>query len=387
MQAITPVQSLDPFPWYAQMRATSPVFQDRQRGSWNVFRYDTVVRVLSDYETFSSQFGQGGGEDAGQPFAASLISTDPPRHRQLRNLVTQAFTPRAVEALAPRISAIVDELLDRVMAQGTLDVIKDFGDPLPVIVIAELLGVPSADRARFKAWSDAIVSTAAGGQMAHDYDSAGREMAGYFRGLIEQRRREPGADLISGLLRAEIDGQHLSMQELLGFGSLLLVAGNETTTNLLGNALLVLTEHPDVWARLRADRSLLVPAIEEVLRFRSPVQSMYRVSRRPTKLDGLAIPAGSFMVAWIGSANHDESQFADPERFVVDRRPNRHIAFGHGIHFCLGAPLARLEARLALNAMLDRFSLVARAGVTPLERLTSTIVYGLRHVPIRFEPA
>ena len=272
------------------------------------------------------------------------------------------------------------------MAQDTMDVIKDFGDPLPVIVIAEMLGVPPADRARFKTWSDAIVSTAAGGQMAADYKSAGREMAGYFMQLIEQRRREPGDDLISGLLRAEIEGQHLTMQELLGFGSLLLVAGNETTTNLLGNALLVLTEHPDVWDRLRADRSLVGPAIEEVLRFRSPVQSMYRVARQPTELDGRAIPAGSSMVAWIGSANHDASQFADPERFAVDRQPNRHIAFGNGIHFCLGAPLARLEARIALSAMLDRFSSVARAGVTPLERLPSTIVYGLRHMPIRFEP-
>jgi cytochrome P450 len=377
-------QDLNPFPWYAEMRRAAPVYHDAGYGTWNVYRYDTVQQVLSDYNVFSSDYqGRRSSQDGSQPFAASLISTDPPRHRQLRALVTQAFTPRGVEALAPRITAIVDELLDPLGKGGRMDAIPDFGDPLPVIVIAELLGIPPADRTRFKAWSDAVVSIASTDGMAGYHSQAAREMSAYFMQLIEQRRHDPGDDLISALLAAEIDGQRLTLPELLGFGSLLLVAGNETTTNLIGNALLLFAEHPEVWERLRANPALLPQAIEEVLRYRSPVQSMYRVARHATELEGEVVPAGAFVVAWIGSANHDERQFPDPERFDIDRQPNRHLAFGQGIHFCLGAPLARLEAKIALGAMLNRFGAISRANDAPLERLPSTIVYGLRSLPLR----
>ncbi len=373
---------LNPFPWYRTMRAEHPVYRDGGGWAWNVFRYDDVLHVLSDYETFSSQFAGDRREDSRDPLSASLISTDPPRHRQLRALVTQAFTPRAVEALAPRITQIVDGLLDSALDGGRMDVIDDLAYPLPVIVIAELLGIPAADRARFKLWSDSVVG---GGNMGSP--TAQREMAAYFMTMVEQRRVAPGDDLISGLLRAEIEGQHLSLTELLGFCALLLVAGNETTTNLIGNAMLCFAEHPQVWERLRADPSRVPAAVEEVLRFRSPVQSMFRVAAAGAEIDGQAVPAGSHVVAWIGSANHDEAQFQDPERFDLDRAPNKHIAFGHGIHFCLGAPLARLEGKIALTALAERLAAFDIAPGARLEPFDSTIVYGVKHLPVRYNRA
>ncbi|MBA3945076.1 MAG: cytochrome P450 [Herpetosiphonaceae bacterium] len=381
---------LNPFPWYATMRASQPVAFDPARQSWNVFRYEDVLRVLSDYTNFSSQLRRGPAQAAtpDQPLATSLINTDPPRHRQLRTLVTQAFTPRSVEALAPRITTIVHELLDTVASTGRMDIIHDLGYPLPVIVIAELLGVPSADRERFKHWSDAIVATPPPGSPGNNaHGTAQREMGTYFVQMIEQRRNSPGDDLISALLKAQIEGEHLSVQELLGFCALLLVAGNETTTNLIGNALLCFTDHPGSWEQLRADRTLLPAAIEEVLRYRSPVQSMFRVAAQDTLIGDQQIPAGSFMVSWIGSGNHDEAQFPEPETFKLDRQPNRHLAFGQGVHFCLGAPLARLEARIALDLLLDRFESIERVPDTVLVPLPSSIVYGVESLPVTFEAA
>ncbi len=395
-------QNLDPFPVYRAMRKNQPVYYDPERNSWNVFCYDDVQRVLSDYTIFSSQFGSqpGSGDDLSQPFAASMISTDPPRHRKLRALVTQAFTPRAVEALAPRIRAIVDAHLDGVISAGRMDVIRDLGDPLPVIVIAELLGIPAGDRERFKKWSDWIVQTASmaplplddgdGSGMSTGFDEsllqsdAVQEMSMYFFDMIEKRRVAPEDDLISGLLQANIDGETLSLIELLGFCSLLLVAGNETTTNLLGNAFLCFTDEPKTWQKLRERPDLLPQAIEEILRYRSPVQSMFRVAKVDTVVAGQRIPAGATVMPWIGSANRDETQFPDPDRFDIERSPNRHLAFGNGIHYCLGAPLARLEARIALGAMLERFSTISAVEDAILERLPSLIVYGVRGLPIRF---
>ena len=374
--------SLDPFPHYDRMRESAPVFHDEQSGSWHVFRYDDVQRVLSEHGTFSSKMGGDDPSETGQLFAASLITADPPRHRQLRSLVTQAFTPKAVEALAPRISALTDELLDGIASKGSADLIDELAYPLPVIVIAELMGVPAGDRDRFKHWSDVIVSQTQAGPRTADHSSTNREMTEYFLALIEHRLRQPGNDLISNLLMAEIEGQRLSVAELLGFCSLLLVAGNETTTNLIGNAVLSFTEAPGTMERLRAEPALLPQAIEEVLRYRSPVQSMYRVTAADTAVGDVQIPAGAPLVAWIGSANRDERQFRDPGQFDIGRTPNRHLAFGHGIHFCLGAPLARLEARIALQAVLDRFPGLALSPGAHLERMDSTIVYGVKELPV-----
>lgn len=382
---------IDPFPAYARMREQSPIFYDPQTHHWNVFRYEDVQRVLSTHELFSSQFA-GDPNDPSQPFAAAMITTDPPKHRELRSLVSQAFTPRAVDALAPRIEQIVREQLDRASGKPVFDVITDLAVPLPVIVIAEMMGVPSADREKFKTWSDQVVALA---NVAGEFNSAAfaanstaiMEMAGYFFQMIEQRKANPGDDLISGLVRAEIDGRKLETIELLGFCLLLLVAGNETTTNLIGNAMLTFAERPEDWQRLRENPDLAAGALEEVLRYRSPVQSMFRVAKAGAAVGGVELPVGARLVAWIGSANHDDTQFPAADTFALERSPNRHLAFGQGIHFCLGAPLARLEAKIALTQMLERMRTVRLTPGTELRRMPSTLVYGLEHVPLEYEEA
>jgi cytochrome P450 len=378
---------LNPFPHYERMRETAPVLHDEQTGTWHVFRYDDVQRVLSEHATFSSKIAGDDPSETGQLFAASLITTDPPRHRQLRSLVTQAFTPKAVDALAPRISMLTEDLLNRIAPAGTADLIESLAYPLPVIVIAELMGIPPEDRDRFKQWSDVVVSQTRAGAEDAEHLAANREMTEYFLAMIEQRRSRPGNDLISNLLTAEIDGQKLSVAELLGFCSLLLVAGNETTTNLIGNAVLCFAEAPGTMERLTAEPELLPQAIEEVLRYRSPVQSMYRVAAADAVLADRRIPAGSPLVAWIGSANRDGRQFERPGRFDIERSPIRHLAFGHGAHFCLGAPLARLEARIALQAVLSRLPGLSVAPDAALERMDSTIVYGLKQFPVTWQAA
>jgi cytochrome P450 len=368
---------LNPFPWYAQMRAHAPVLLDPERQLWNVFRYAEVQRVLSEYAVFSSRFGEVTGADA-SALSNSLVATDPPRHRQLRALVSQAFTPRGVDDLAPRIEQITNELLDAVQDRGRMDFVHDFTYPLPVIVIAEMLGVPASDRDQFKAWSDAITSATPEGAAAQ------QAMTGYFVSLIEERRRAPRKDLVSALMAAQIDGEHLSMPELLGFCVLLLVAGNETTTNLIGNALLCLDEWPDVCSELRADVALLPGFIEEVLRYRSPVQSMFRVVAQRTEVGDQVLEPDQSVLAWIGSANRDAAAFEDPDRFDPRRVQNKHLAFGRGIHFCLGAPLARLEAQIALRAVLTRFPTIRLAPEAHLEAQDSFIVYGVKSLPVTF---
>ena len=370
-------RKLNPYPWYQTMRANSPVAYNESYNAWSVFSYDAVQRVLTDYSDFSSQI-MGSGD--GSPLGTSLVNTDPPRHRKLRAIVTQAFTPRTIAQLTPRITQIVNELLDTVATQGKMDVMEDLAYPLPVIVIAELLGVPVKDRKQFKQWSDVIVGSENPG-----VGEPQQEMTDYFSVLIEERRREPKDDLISALLNAQVDGEYLDEKELMGFFILLLVAGNVTTTNLIGNSFLCFDEFPNALEQLYADSSLIPNAIEEVLRHRSPVSNMYRVVREDTTLDDKQIKAGSFMVAWIASANRDEAQFQNADTFDVTRSPNRHLAFGHGIHFCLGAPLARLEAKIALEIMLTRLPEMKRVPDTSLEALSSMILYGVKNFPITFK--
>jgi cytochrome P450 len=392
---LPPEMRANPYPMYAAMRENQPVMFVDPPGLWTVFKYDDVKTVLSDHARFSSAFGgsasaamgaaTGGGvlENSG-----SMITSDPPRHTKLRGLISRAFTPATVSAMEPRITAIAHELLDQVVAAGEMDMVRDFTYPLPVIVIAEMLGIPAEDRDRFKHWSDEVVASAdviLGGAVDADR-RAHAEMAEYFRGVIAYRREHPGSDLISSLLAAEIEGEQLTEKEVLDFCWLLLVAGNETTTNLIGNAVLTLLEEPEALARLRADRSLVPSALEEVLRYRSPVQAMFRVAREDVALSGQSVKAGSMVIALIGSANRDEERFPDADRFDITRSPNPHIAFGHGIHFCLGAPLARLEAKVALNAILDRLDDLQRANDDPLEPAKGLIVHGVMSLPIRFRP-
>jgi cytochrome P450 len=366
---------LDPFSWYAMMRESAPIFLDPRRHNWSVFKYNDVQRVLSEHSVFSSQF-----DSTDQLLDASMITMNPPRHRQLRSLVTLAFTPRTIARLESRITDIVNELLDRVIPQGKMDVIDDLSAPLPVIVIAELLGIPLADRARFKLWSDQFIGAA-----SSDGKDPQVEMGDYFKWVIEQRRKEPRDDLISALLAAQIDGKHLTEQELLGFCALLLIAGNETTTHLIGNAIWCFDDYPAAWTELRANHALLPDAIEEVLRYRSPIKLMFRVTTQDTRIGDKDIPARSGVTAWIGSADRDEAQFPNAETFDIHRTPNRHLAFGHGIHFCLGAPLARLESKIALDIMLTRLPDIKRDRDIDLESVSAFILHGLKHLPLVFQ--
>lgn len=376
------------YSWYRQMRETQPVYRDPDWGAWHVFRYADVVRVLTDHATFSSDESKYASAEYrdNSPISSSILRMDPPRHRQLRNIVTQAFTPRMVAQLEPRIKAITDELLDPVAGKGEMDLIRDLAYPLPVTVIAELLGIPPELREDFKRWSDALVSGGEGtteAEMQKLFDEIGG-MFSYFSQVLQERRANPQSDLVSALLTAEVDGEHLSDLELLGFCGLLLVAGNETTTNLIGNLMLCLDENPGVVERLRANRALVPGAIEEALRYYSPVRTMTRYATKETMLGDQRIEAGQVVIPWFSSANRDEAEFPNADRFDIEREPNRHLGFGRGIHFCLGAPLARLEVKIALNALLDRLPGEWRIPDVPLQPIKSFIVFGTKNLPLRW---
>jgi cytochrome P450 len=380
-------------PWYRAMRANAPVHFRAEDQTWELFRYDDIAALLADPERFSSDFKDDYIE-WDQPVDRSMIATDPPLHSKLRGLVARDFTPRAVAQLTPRISAIAHELLDQVAPVGAMDVVRDFADPLPVIVIAELLGVPSRDRARFKAWSDTLIQGSfeerrqARQKGMHDVAAATvDEMCAYFERMIEERRRQPEHDLMSKLIESQLDGEKLSQKELLGFCILLLVAGNITTTNLISSAVICLDEHPEVIERLRADPQRIPGAVEEVLRTRSPARFVIRRATTNTTLRGQQIQANQSVIAWLHSANFDEEVFPEPERFDIERPPNRHLAFGSGIHFCLGAHLARLETRCALEALVQRLPDIRRVPDTPLEMIDSSFIYGVKRVPVTFTPA
>lgn len=360
----------NPFPWYAKMRRESPVYYDAGLQSWMVFRYTDVKQVFANWQIFSSKMPHPPEQT---DFTQSLNFTDPPKHRSLRSLVAKIFTAHRVEELAPRITQITHDLIDQVRGQKQIDFMHDLAIPLPVIVIAEILGVPIADRADFKHWSDGIVLLD---------PVAVKAMADYFRHLLEERRHTPGTDLISDLLAAYDEGETLTAQELVDFCIVLLVGGNETTTNLLGNAILCFDEYPDAFERLKQEPQLLPLTIEEVLRYRSSVQGMERFSKVETQLGGQIIPPGQIVTIWMGSANRDETQFEHPEQFVVDRNPNPHVAFGNGIHFCLGAALARLEAKIVLSAVLEHFPNLRIDPIAKIEFIPSMSVLGVKSLPI-----
>ena len=379
--------SLNPFPWYQSMRATNPIFYDSENDLWQVFHYADTQQILNDPATFSSEVAQRTDtlteEERKQVGEPSILNLDPPRHRQLRSFVTQAFTPRTVANLAPRVREIINEQLDHVVADGHMDLIEDLAYPLPVIVISELLGIPSADRNMFKHWSDAVVSQDQSNTM-----QSIKEMSDYLAAITNERRKKPANDLISALLAAQVDGKYLTEGELISFYILLLVAGNETTTNLIGNAFTCFDDFPQELERLYADRTLIPNAIEEVLRFRSPVQRLIRITTRDTEVGGQHIPAGQLISPWLGSANRDEAQFPDPDTFDIGRSPNRHVGFGHGIHFCVGAPLSRLEGKIALEIMLDRFKTIKRDHNIPLERISAaSAFFGVKKLELTFENA
>ena len=380
----------NPYPAYEQMRNGAPVFRLPPFDLWLIFDFEGVKWVLVDHDVFSSDLSHVPGN--GNP-GEWFIFFDPPRHTKLRALISKAFTPRVVANLEPRIRELSRQLLDQTIERGEMDLAADFAVPLPMLVIAEMLGVPVADWPRYKRWSDVILKLAntfsrdeEAVRTVNEYGAVTAEMRLFLPDLIAQRRAAHQDDLLTRLVEAEVDGERLTQAEILGFMQLLLVGGQETTANLLNNAVLCFLENPDQLARLRAAPDLLPFAIEEVLRYRAPVQWMPRATRRDVEMHGQVIPAGKLVLPLIGSANRDPKQFRDAGRFDITRDPNPHLAFGHGIHSCLGAPLARLEARIALADFLERVKGFALASDEPWEPRKALHVHGPSRLPIRFTP-
>ena len=366
---LTPEVRANPYPLYRQLREQDPVHWSELMASWVLTRYDDVEAVLRD-PRFSTARRRTGNRFTEQLMemqeqmgpigqATTMLRADPPEHTRLRNLVSKAFTPRAIEAMRPHIQQIVDELLDAVAGSDRFDLIHDLAYPLPVIVIAEMLGVAPEDRDRFKRWSGDIAATLGGPMLSPEVIqqaiASSREMTDYFRGVIEIRRKEPEDDLLSALIAAKEQGEALSEHEVLATCVLLLVAGNETTTNLIGNGMVALLQHPDQLEQLRDDPSLTESAVEEFLRYDGPVQATGRTATEDVEVGGTVIKEGQVAFTLLGAANHDPAQFANPDTLDITRKDNRHLAFGHGIHFCLGAQLARVEAQVAFETLLRRF--------------------------------
>ena len=382
----------DPYPFYRRLREADPVHHSAL-GIWVLTRYDDVVMVLRD-----SRFGREGmaelmearlGVPARPASTRDMLFRDPPDHTRLRALVSRAFTPRVVEAMRPHIQEIVDGLLDRVQGARGMDVIEDLAYPLPVTVICEMLGVPTADQDVFKQWSadiarslDAAILPAASDVITRGQE-AGDALREYFRSLIAVRRKQPRPDLLSALIAAEEQGDKLSEPELLATCSLLLIAGHETTVNLIGNGLFALLRHPAELQALADDPALIQTGVEELLRFDGPVQRTGRMTMADVEIGGRQIPKGSIVAAVIGAANRDPAHFPDPDRLDVARQENRHIAFGFGIHFCLGAPLARIEGQVAIGTLLRRWRALKLVSDTP-EWRESSVLRGLKTLPVTF---
>lgn len=380
----------DPYPQYKALYSAPPPILNLFIPLIPVARYRDLVAVLRDHERFSSipprQFANP--EDlkvTGN--APTLVSSDPPVHTRLRRLVSRAFSPTRIRAMEPRIRQMACELLDRVAERGEFEVMEDFAAPLPVRIIAEMLGVDPANYQQFREWSNTLIDSSnrsgPGAPMPPNIRRAFIELRDYFGVEIERRRRAPADDLISLLVAAHDEAEALSADELMGFVILLLIAGNETTTNLIGNGMLALARNPDQLELLARTPDLLPSAIEEMLRYDSPVQSTLRVAKSDTEVGGTSVPAGALMFTLVGAGNRDPAQFPEPDRFDVAREPNDHLALGEGIHFCLGASLARLEAQVAFSEVLARFPhfRLANPGVK-LQYRGSFFVRGLTELRI-----
>jgi cytochrome P450 len=383
----------DPYPTYHRLRATDPVHR-HPFGFYALTRYDDVAAFLRDprfgktgYQAiFEARFGAGPDRTW---LASSMLFRDPPDHTRLRALVGKAFTPRVVETLRPRVEALVDGLLDRVAGARRMELIADLAYPLPVTVISDMLGVPPSDTEAVKGWSldlaralDAIALPVAPDVLERG-GRATAEMVDYFRALAAERRRRPAADLLSGLVEAEEEGDRLSERELLATCVLLYVAGHETTVNLIGNGVLALLRNPDQWRRLRDAPGALPGAIEELVRYDGPVQRTGRLASTDLEIAGVPIPAGALVLGFLGAANRDPAHFPDPDRLDVTRDEPRHLGFGYAIHYCLGAPLARLEAQVAIGALLRRCPDLALATEALAWRPSSTL-RGLERLDLEF---
>lgn len=403
----------DPFPSYARLREEFPVYRSDDPDAWVVSRYDDVLHVLKNPDIFSSDamstVMMGVDPRAmmdpsvdplaienmmavanAMPFpveemarSRNLIVSDPPQHDVLRTIVNRGFTPRRIAAWEPRVRRLVDDCMERLRAGDHCDIIADIAVPVPVIVVAEMLGVEPARRADFKRWSDTLIEGITGSRRRDGFIKSGvvemlREFATYFGEVAEQRRLEPRDDLVSVLVSASGGEGGLRPMELVTFVLILLVAGNETTTNLIGHAVKLLLEHPDQLERVLADRTLIPNLVEETLRCESPIQLLFRRARRDTEIHGQPIAENEIVCAILGSANRDERRWPHGEQFDVERDTNGHVAFGFGVHFCLGASLARLEARCVLEALIDELPRLRRRDHR-LAYVDSNLVRGLRH--------
>jgi pimeloyl-[acyl-carrier protein] synthase len=378
----------DPYPLLHTLRIHDPVHFIDMPGLWFLTRYNDVVAGLRDPRLSAERFQLSLPEMQSSALISSLstmmLLRDPPNHTRLRTLVSKAFTPRVVEGLRPRIQEIVDALIGAAQAAGRMELMTDLAAPLPVVVIAQLLGIPVEDRAQFKRWSDALLVIADGTLAPTGFADAERsaaEFKEYLAGIIAQRRAQPTDDLISGLLAAQERDDRLSADELFSTCVLLLIAGHETTTNLIGNGMLSLLRHPDQLALLRADPSLIDSAVEELLRYESPVQLTSRVAKEDLEIRGKPVRPGQEVCLGLAAANRDPEKFPDPDRLDITRADNHHVAFGHGLHFCLGAPLARLEGQIAIQTMLHRLPTMRLETETP-EWRDGIMMRGLKSLPL-----
>ncbi|GAA2673743.1 cytochrome P450 [Streptomyces lunalinharesii] len=381
----------DPYPYYAKLRAQGPVHQvltPYDQPAWLVVGHEAVRTALADPRLGKDWSGanlpRADGDDV--PLFTNMLDVDPPHHTRLRKLVAKEFTSRRVEALRPRVQRLTDELLDAMLTapDDRADLIEALAFPLPMTVICELLGVPSMDREAFRAWSHELVSPT-GPEAAQQAVEA---MSGYLTTLIASLRRESGEGLLADLIRtSDEDGDRLSPEEVIGTAFLLLVAGHETTVNLIANGVRALLEHPAQLAALQADDGLLDNAVEEMLRYDGPVETAtWRWAAEPVELAGTVIPAGSAVLISLASASRDPERFADADDFDITRDPRGHVAFGHGIHFCLGAPLARLEGRIALRSLLERCPGLALDNAAPSATWRpGLLMRGTDRLPVRWD--
>ncbi len=381
-----PEVKANPYPYYAYLRAHAPVYHLKDLGWWAISRYADVDFILKNPKLFSSatMFASFFGDMDPVPDAPSLIASDPPVHTRLRKLVNKGFTPKLIRAMELHIRTITQDLFALVAGQTDIDFVRDLALPLPVIVIAEMLGVPPQERADFRRWSDDLIAAANPPHSPEEKQRIQASMAefrAYFEAAIAARRTAPSDDVISTLIKAEEENQILTAGEILSLAVLLLFAGNETTTNLLGNTMLALLSHPDQLAAVQADHSLIPNVVEETLRYDAPVVGLLRQATEDVELSGTTISAGAMVLPLFASANHDETRFPDPERFDITRNAGGHLAFGYGIHFCLGAPLARLESIVALQELFTRYASIQRAD-DRLDRVNAMLLRGLKSLPL-----
>jgi cytochrome P450 len=382
----------DPYPTYAALRQHHPVCPVEPGGFWAISRYADVIAVLKSAERFSSAGFRPVFEPAWlghNPGAHTMLSMDPPEHSKKRSLVNRVFSPASVTRTEPAIRARIARLTDRLAEQGACEFIGDFATPLTSGVIGDFLALDPSIHSKFKSWSDAMSSVTPvplSDQHAETVRSTIKEMEDYFGSVIDERKRSPGEDIVSRLSNADIDGQSLSREELIAFLFLLVVAGLETTVHLISKSIITLSDRPALVAQLRTTPALIPRFIEEMLRYDPPTHNLFRQATEDSEIAGVRVPAGTFVMVMLASANRDPDQFPDPDRFDLERASQGGIAFGHGAHFCLGAVLARLEARATLESLLARFKHIEREPGA-IEWQHTLTVRGPARLPVRVTPA